>query len=311
MAIERKKYEGFTVHIDEECSSFVHVDIENPVVFYENIFRHFFDETRLLRYAENKASVSFSPTSANYATLYRKLTVFLDKENEIDLPLSLEKEVIDAICDEYEVVEERGLKKIRLDKMGKIGEYIFGTLLSDYFKFECVIPKLNLITDRNMSVYGIDSVYYSPHEKLVLLGESKVSKSLENGISMINSSLASYQQQVDDEFTLMLSQRWLRDKMGSFGLDFEEQLETSIKMSDFVNKAKIETIGIPIVIAHGGDVDVGDIFEKMKKIKKISLYGLKTEYIIISMPLIDKKAVMECFAKMLVERRRAYEDATR
>lgn len=311
MAIERKKYEGFTVHIDEECSSFVHVDIENPVVFYENIFRHFFDETRLLRYAENKASVSFSPTSANYATLYRKLAVFLDKENEIDLPLSLEKEVIDAICDEYEVVEERGLKKIRLDKMGKIGEYIFGTLLSDYFKFECVIPKLNLITDRNMSVYGIDSVYYSPHEKLVLLGESKVSKSLENGIAMINSSLASYQQQVDDEFTLMLSQRWLRDKMGCFGLDFEEQLETSIKMSDFINKAKIETIGIPIFIAHGGVVDVDDIFEKMKKIKKISLYGLKTEYIIISMPLIDKKAVMECFAKMLVERRRAYEDATR
>ena len=99
--------------------------------------------------------------------------------------------------------------------------------------------------------------------------------------------------------------------MGCFGLDFEDQLETSIKMSDFVNKAKIETIGIPIFIAHGGDVDVGDIFEKMKKIKKISLYGLKMEYIIISMPLIDKKEIMKCFAKMLVERRCLYESAAR
>ena len=39
-----------------------------------------------------------------------------------------------------------------------------------------------MITDKNMSVYGIDSLYYSPNEKLILLGESKVSKSLDNGI---------------------------------------------------------------------------------------------------------------------------------
>ena len=311
MTVEHKKYEEFTVYIDEDSNSFIHVDIDNPAVFYEKIFCHFFDETRLLRYIENKASVSFFPTAANYATLYRKLAVFLDAENEVEFPSSLAKDALDAIADEYEVVEESGSKKIRLDKIGKIGEYILGTLLSDYFKFECVIPKLNLITDRNMNVYGIDSIYYSPQEKLILLGESKVSKSLENGIAMINSSLTSYQQQVDDEFIFVLNQRWLRDKMGHFGSDFENQLEISLSMSDFVNKAQIETVGIPVFIAHGGDNDVDEIFRKMKKIKRISLYGLKTQYISISLPLIDKKTAMESFVKMLRERREVYESAAR
>ncbi len=311
MAIDRKQYDGFTVHTDEEYHCFVHINIDNPSLFYEKLFCHFFDETRLLRYTENKTAVSFSPTEANFATLYRKLAVFLDFENEIDYPASLDEDASDAICDEYEVVEQNDTIKIRLDKMGKIGEYIFGTLLSDYFQFECIIPKLNLITDRNMSVYGIDSLYYSPDEKMILLGESKVSKSLENGITMINTSLGSYQQQVEDEFLLILSQRWLRNASGRFGLDFEKPLETSLSMSEFIEKAKIETICIPLFIAHGGDNDTKDIFEKMKKIKKISLYGLETKYISISLPLIDKEKVMEYFAKKLNERRCAYEQAIR
>ena len=99
--------------------------------------------------------------------------------------------------------------------------------------------------------------------------------------------------------------------MGNFGLDFGEQLETSLSMFDFVGKAKIETVGIPVFIAHGGNNDVDDIFKKLKKIKKVSLYGLNMKYIVISLPLVDKEKLMKFFAKMLVERRSAYESAAR
>ena len=112
-------------------------------------------------------------------------------------------------------------------------------------------------------------------------------------------------------FLLILSQRWLRDKAGSFGKDFEDELEISLSMQDFIDKAKIDTIGIPVFIAHGGNENVDCIFEKMKKIKRISLFGLNIKYISISMPLIDKKEMMQSFAKMLINRRKVYESAAK
>lgn len=308
MSIIKKSFEGFTVYSDDERNSFIHVDINDSSKFYKNMFEYFFDEARLLRYAENKANLSFSPTQANYATLYRKLALFIDKENDVVLHPSLEAELGDIIKEEYQIVEVDGTKKIRLDKIGKIGEYIFSNILSEYFGFECVIPKLNLTTDTNMSVFGIDTLFYAPTQKLILLGESKVSTSLDNGITLINKSLSTYQSQVDDEFTLILSQRWFLDKMGAFSDEFKDTIETSISMSSFINKAKISQIGIPIFIAHGGDKDVDVIFKKLQRINKISLYGLNTTYVTISLPLINKMELMSKFAEFIAERREYYKN---
>lgn len=311
MDIKQSTFESFTVYSCDDITSFIHIDINKPQTFYEKMFTHFFDETRLLRYAENKSNLNFSTTIKNYTALYKKLAIFIDKENDVPIPPSLEPEILDVLKSEYQIVEEDGIKKIRLDKIGKIGEYIFSNFLSEYFKLECIIPKLNLITDPNMNVFGIDTLFYSPTNKLLLLGESKVSNSLDNGISLINQSLSTYQSQVDDEFTLILSQRWLQDKMGTFSDDFGDTIEVSLSMSDFIKKANIEQIGVPIFIAHGGDIDAKTIFQKFKRINKISLYDIETIFISISLPLINKQEFMESFTKAIALRREAYENAVK
>lgn len=68
-------------------------------------------------------------------------------------------------------------------------------------------------------------------------------------------------------------------------------------MSDFIKKANIEQIGVPIFIAHGGDIDAKTIFQKFKRINKISLYDIETIFISISLPLINKQEFMESFTK--------------
>ena len=177
MDIKQSTFESFTVYSCDDITSFIHIDINKPQTFYEKMFTHFFDETRLL----------------NYTALYKKLAIFIDKENDVPIPPSLEPEILDVLKSEYQIVEEDGIKKIRLDKIGKIGEYIFSNFLSEYFKLECIIPKLNLITDPNMNVFGIDTLFYSPTNKLLLLGESKVSNSLDTASHLIfvNLSIAS------------------------------------------------------------------------------------------------------------------------
>ncbi len=307
MEVRKQIFNDFEVYSCNECSSFVHINITNPKLFYSEMFEYFFDESRLLRYIENKASISFEPTTANYAALYKKLKIFIDKENNIDLPKNIDQDLMSIISVEHTVVEQGGIKQIRLDKIGKIGEYIFSNILSEYFGYQCIIPKLNMLTDYNMSIFGIDTLFYSHESKMLLLGESKVSKSVKNGIALINKSLSSYQSQADDEFELILSQRWLKDKMGYFAEDFGDKLEASISMSDFVKKASVEKMAIPIFIAHGGTETTEKIFEELSKIKKVRLYDLETTYIIISLPLIDKDDFVKAFTIAIAERRDLYE----
>lgn len=307
MDIIKQNFNDFEVFLYDDCKSFVHINITNPRLFYSKMFEYFFDESRLLRYIENKASIPFRPTTANFAALYKKLKIFIDKENDIQIPQNLEKNLLDIVSAEHTIIEENGIKKIRLDKIGKIGEYIFSNILSEYFGYQCIIPKLNMLTDYNMSIFGIDTLFYSHENKLLLLGESKVSKSINNGIALINESLSSYQAQIDDEFELILSQRWLKDKMGYFADDFGDKIEISMNMSDFIKKANVRNIGIPIFIAHGGIETTEEIFNELSKIKKIDLYDIETNYIIISLPLIDKDEFVKSFTLAIAERRDLYE----
>ena len=307
MDILKESFNDFDVFSYSDCNSFVHINITDPQLFYSKMFEYFFDESRLLRYIENKASISFQPTPANFAALYRKLKIFIDKENDVQILQKIEDNLLDIVSAEHTLIEENGIKKIRLDKIGKIGEYIFSNLLSEYFGFQCIIPKLNMLSDYNMSIFGIDTLFYSHDKKLLLLGESKVSKSITNGVALINESLSSYQSQIDDEFELILSQRWLKDKMGYFADDFGDKIETSMNMSDFIEKANVKAIGIPIFIAHGGSETTEEIFNKLKKIKKVDLYGLETNYIIISLPLINKDDFVKAFTIAIAKRRDLYE----
>ena len=200
------EFNKFKVFSKGEKNSFLHVDLSDDVSFYRGFVKYFLDETRLLRYAENKANLEFSPNRRNYVTLFKHLSHYLDDYNQETPPREIEEDVFRILTDEYQLNDPGdGNLHVRLDKIGKLGEYIFCNLLSEYFGFDCIIPKVHLTTDFNMSVFGIDTLFYSSKNNLILFGESKFSKSLANGIGLINKSLKSYEKQIRDEFILMLS----------------------------------------------------------------------------------------------------------
>lgn len=306
--IIKSSFNDFNVYSLGDDHSVIHIDIADTPSFYQKMFEYFFDESRFLKYIENKTSLTFEPTVENYVALYKRLSLYVDDENIGKLPADLETEVFKIIADEYTLDDKgNGNIEIRLDKIGKIGEYIFCNLLSEYFGYNCVIPKANLITDRNMSVFGIDAVFYYPESKMLLFGESKVSKSLNNGVGLINKSLSTYQKQVDEEFVLILSQRWLRDKMGIFADDFGNLVDRSISMKDFISKAGITSIGIPVFITHGTETDINTIMSQQSSINAIKLYDLDTKIISISLPIISKSKLIATFTQKIVERRDYYE----
>ena len=133
---------------------------------------------------------SFSKTFRN---LYRHLKTYIDDFNLVRDISDLDNLLIGILNEEFALEEKDGKKLVRLDKMGKIGEYLFCCLLSEFFNFDCIIPKVHLQTDYNMSVYGIDTLYYSEGNNLLLFGESKVSIKLDNGLNLIKKSLSEYE----------------------------------------------------------------------------------------------------------------------
>lgn len=192
----------------------------------------------------------------------------------------------------------------------KLGEFIFCNLLSEYFEFDCIIPKVHLTTDPNMSVYGIDTLFYSSTQDMILFGESKLSKSLTNGIGLIEKSLKEYEKQIIDEYTLILSNRLLKNCMGSFIEIYGDAIEISLTISDFISQAKVKKIGVPIFIAHGMETDTNDIFTKLKSISNPAFLGLDTYYIIISLPIVDKGKMIAAFTHGIAEKRNEYERQT-
>lgn len=252
--------------------------------------------------------MEFSPDRRNYVTLFKHLSHYLDDYNQEVLPLEIEEEVLHILMDEYQLNDPGdGKLHVRLDKIGKLGEYIFCNLLSEYFGFDCIIPKVHLTTDFNMSVFGIDALFYSSKNDLILFGESKFSKSLANGIGLINKSLKSYEKQIKDEFILMLSNRFLRNNMGIFGDKYADEIELSLSVEEFISTAKVQRIGIPLLIAHGTETAIDEIFRQLNNIQHTPFWGLETLYIAISLPVIDKSKMISMFTQEIAERRSLYE----
>lgn len=179
------KFDCFDVYSCEDIYSFHYVDIHNPQLFYDGLIAYLLSEDNLLNFAKLHSEEFFQPTRRNYIKLFNNLKTFLDAEYDSKYATADDDETIKILKEEEMLVDKNGELFIRLDKIGKFGEYIFHILLTKHFKFDCIIPKFRIITDRNMNVFGIDTLFLDIDEKVLLFGESKVSCSLENGIALI------------------------------------------------------------------------------------------------------------------------------
>lgn len=305
--VTSQQFNNFNVFTLDNSNIFIHINLTEDS-FYKGFVKYFLDESRILRYAENKTNLIFSPSKRNYVTLYKHLGYYIDEYNLEKLPAAIEEEVLKILADEYQLNDPGdGNLQVRLDKIGKIGEYLFCNLLSEYFNFNCIIPKVHLTTDFNMSIFGIDTLFYSAENDMILLGESKLSKSLKNGIGLINKSLKTYEQQIKDEFVLMLSNRFLKNNLGIFGDKYSDAIELSLNIEEFVVNANVKRIGIPIFLAHGTDTNVDEILKQIKSIKQHTFLGIETQYIILSLPIVDKSKLIGAFTQEIAERRATYE----
>lgn len=304
--IYTQNFDCFQVHTLDDSYSFFHIEIEDNIAFYEKLFEYFFSEDKLIKYCEHTSNIKFTPSTKHFAILYRHLKTYIDDFNLIKDISELDDLLIGILDEEFTLEEKEGKKLVRLDKMGKIGEYLFCCLLSNFFNFDCIIPKVHLQTDYNMSVYGIDILFYSEVSNLLLFGESKVSIKLDNGVNLIKKSLAEYEKQISDEFDIVLCNRLYKDKLFKFNKVFGDVAEVSIGIEQFIKKANIQRIGVPIFIAHGTEVKVIDILEKLSKQARPQFFGLETKYYVISLPIVNKSKFITTFTKMIKEKEDYY-----
>ena len=305
----RNAFNDFTVYEEDKNHVFIHINLKDDEKFYTNLFEYFFSEDKLLRYCENKKYIKFIPSRKAYTILYRHLRNYIDEEREMmELPVLADE--IEKILEAEELISyEDGKRIARTDKIGKIGEYVFNCILSEYFSFDCIIPKVHLQTDYNMSVFGIDSLFYSSQNSMLMFGESKFSISLDNGISLIKKSLEDYEKQISDEYELVLSNRLYGSQLNVFAGLYGDYTETCINIREFIAETKIKNIGVPIFIAHGTETDNVTIIQKLKQIPRNNLLGLNTIYYCISLPVIDKYKAVALFTRKIREAEDRYNAA--
>lgn len=304
--MQEEHFDCFRVYSLDDSYSFLHIEIEDKPIFYDRLFEYFFSEDKLIKYSEHTSNIKFTPSAKHFVILYRHLKIYIDDFNFSKDISDLDDLLVSILKEEFTLEEKEGKKLVRLDKMGKIGEYLFCCLLSNFFSFDCIIPKVHLQTDYNMSVYGIDALYYSESNNLLLFGESKVSIKLDNGINLVKRSLAEYEKQISDEFEIVLCNRLYKDRLFKFNKIFGDMAEVSIGIEQFIKKANIKHIGIPIFIAHGTDVQAIDILKKLRKQERPQFFGLETKYYVISLPIVNKSKFIATFTKKIKEKEDYY-----
>ena len=304
--MDSEVFDNFSVYKDKDGYVFIHMNIGDEDEFYINMFEYFFEESKILSYVENIKSLKFQPSKRAYTILYRELKKYIDGENlEVAIP-ELDSVVRNILEEEGVITFSDGRPIARKDKIGKIGEYIFSILLSEYFKFDCIIPKVHLQTDYNMNVYGIDTVFYSEIDDMLLFGESKFSMNLYNGIKLIKESLKDYKKQILDDYELVLCNRLYGGKLKCFADKYGEYTEVCVDFEEFISEAGVCKIGIPIFIAHGMDLDESTILKRINRIPKDNLFGLETIYYFISLPVIDKAKMIAIFTREIEKREKKY-----
>ena len=308
--METCDFDEFTVYYENDKFSFLYANFDDQNKFIVGLVSYIFEEQNLLLYSQLSTGLKFNPGRREYVKLYKNIRYFLNEELEKIPMLNLDEEIEKVISEEYECFRSKdGELLIKPDKIGKIGEYIFHLLLSKYFGYKCILPKFRITTDRNMSVFGIDALFYDDINKELLFGESKFSKRLENGIRLVNDSLKQYEQNIKEEYLLVLSNEYLNLNT-TFLHDYQDAIEICKNFEEFIEESNIKTIVIPIFIAHGGDIK--DKIEKnlkcLDKVKKSNMLGLDTKYLLISLPVIDKDEFVKVAMQMAVNKLNEYEN---
>lgn len=300
-AMIQETYKDFNVFKMMDKTVFIHIKL-NCDTFYEDMLAFFFKEEKLLSYIYNKTTIEFDATIQQYVSLFKVLSGFIDTEN-LDADIEKMKIELNEYID-WEKYSDDELLKLRRDKIGKIGEYILHNILSDYFNFACILPKLVLNTNKNMSVFGIDVIFFDEKNKMLLFGESKVSKNLHNGVNLINKSLKNYEHQICEEYRTILSSELINKNLPE---EIKKYIGKAMSFKKFIEIANIKRIGIPIFIMSGEDTNLESINKKLDKIDKVDFMGLEITYYIINLPIIDKNVFQSKVIKFLRERCDYYE----
>lgn len=308
--ITSEKFDPFTVYKYVDANSFLYANCTHADAFMNGLADYILSETNLLNYANTMTQIPFSPTPQIYKKLYSTIGSFLNNELELLTFDNVSNEVRDILGAEFKFVDKDGQTLVQKDKIGKIGEYTFHVLLSSYYKVHCIIPKFRCTTDRNMSVFGIDALFFDPVSSTILFGESKVCKNIDNAITLINRSLLDYEQQISEEYKLVLSNNEAFNLSDEFLNIFKDHTDICMTFGEFVKSASIKKICVPVFTAHGNSEKDNNIETYLKKMSTgiihQNYFGLDTEYLLISLPIIDKTKMMDIIMRKAVDKSNGY-----
>lgn len=305
-----EKFDPFIIYKSDSANSFLYANCYDADSFMNGLADYILSEYNLLNYANTLTPITFVPTPKIYTRLYSTINSFLNSTLELLTFDDVTDEVRDVLGKEYTFVNCSGKTLVQKDKIGKIGEYTFHVLLSNYYKVHCIVPKFRCTTDRNMSVFGIDALFLDPLSHTIYFGESKVSKNIDNAITLINRSLSTYEEQISEEYKLVLSNDASFHLSQEFLDTFKKHTDICINFEQFVKAAQINKICVPTFIAHGNSDTDNTIAEYLKKMNtriiRRNYFGLETIYLFISLPIIDKAKMMDVIMRKVVKKCNEY-----
>ena len=117
-----------------------------------------------------------------------------------------------------------------------------------------------------------------------------------------------YEQNIKEEYLLVLSNENF-NLNSSFLNKYKDTIEVCRTFEDFTKESNINSVIIPIFIAHGdGNKEkIEKFLDRLNSVNSNKMLGLETKYLLISLPVIDKEKFVDFAIRMAVNKAREYE----
>lgn len=256
---------------------------KNRNLIYDAICDLLLDETNLFFYASQKESSKTLDETRKYIKKLMDNNIL--KENIFDIFNSI------------------GWNKDKIDInntifQGDFAEYLMCIVIDKLNKFKTLISKVSLKTSPNMPSYGNDNIFFDYDDNILYYGESKFYQNAEDGLKASLNSLTKH--------SSITEIRFIRSHTNTFIAKNDEIRNKLIEKLEIVypdeDNIKIKQISFIVNEDIWRKEDYEKILLKLYKTQE-NIFSNFTEIILIFLPVISKKELLEHF----VERIKKYE----
>lgn len=186
-----------------------------------------------------------------------------------------------------------------------VAKIILSKIIEEKFEANVFVTKLSHATNRNMKVFGMDTVHFNEKTNTMFYGESKLTNTIDLGLKEHSEELDLIDFKINEECQLLAqfqndirSSEKIKDEIVDFGIKMT--INRALSFLNLKKEEKPYNVALVFFVAHGENYDYEFITNKVNLFrKKIHLQDIEINC--VTLPIKDKNDFIKRVEEVISE----------